>query len=127
MPEKIAIQIGSRLLEAELNDTAVAGRIARALPITAKASTWGDEIYFQIPVKTALEKGVTEVNKFDLGYWPEGACFCIFFGPTPVSRGEKIIPASAVEIIGKLAKPDYAELKKVRSGESITVRSVENV
>lgn len=121
MEKEIAIKIGKLVLKAELNDSRVAGKIYEKLPITAKVNTWGDEIYFPIPVRETIDHGVTEVEKGDLGYWPEGACFCIFFGPTPMSTADKIIPASEVEIVGKLQSADYTGLKKARTGEPITL------
>jgi hypothetical protein len=74
---------------AVLHQTPTADAIWSALPIEARANTWGDEIYFSIPVKADLEKNAQEVVQLgDLGYWPPGTAFCIFFGPTPTSHGE---------------------------------------
>ncbi|HPP30767.1 MAG TPA: cyclophilin-like family protein, partial [bacterium] len=67
-----------------------------------------------------IDEPVEEVEKGDIAYWPEGRCLCLFFGPTPISRGEKPIPASAVEVVGKITS-DYNELENVRSGDKITV------
>jgi uncharacterized protein len=80
-------------MEAELNDSKIAALIWEALPLSAAASTWGDEIYFAIPVKIGLENAVSVVQKGDLAYWPEGRCFCIFFGITPASTETEIKPA----------------------------------
>jgi hypothetical protein len=100
---KIRITIGALSMEAELNDTPSARKIAAALPITRNFNTWGDEIYFSIPVDSPLEETAREtVELGDIGYWPTGKAFCIFFGPTPMSSGDKIVPASAVNIIGKV-------------------------
>ncbi len=100
---KIAIKIGTLTMPAELNDTPTARLIANALPIRSAFNTWGDEIYFSIPVEADLDDSAREeVEVGDLGYWPEGKAFCIFFGPTPMSTGGKIIPASAVNIVGKV-------------------------
>ncbi len=121
MKRKIFIKIGSLSLPAELNQSPVAEKIWDILPIRARTSTWGEEIYFRIPLQTQINQPVTEVKKGDIGYWPEGACFCLFFGPTPVSTGEKIIPASPVEIIGKLLAEDWEGLKKVRPNQSVVI------
>ncbi len=103
MEMKIRILISDLTVEAELNDSKTAQLIWEALPIEAKANLWGEEIYFSIPVKTGLEKGAKEVvSAGDLGYWPTGHAFCIFFGPTPASRGEEIRAASPVNIFGKV-------------------------
>jgi hypothetical protein len=101
---KINITIGPLTMEAELNDTPTAVSISDALPLTASFSTWGDEIYFSLPVDCPLEESAkTVVELGDLGYWPTGKAFCIFFGATPMSSNpQEIIPASAVNIIGKV-------------------------
>ncbi|MCM8768200.1 MAG: cyclophilin-like fold protein [Candidatus Omnitrophica bacterium] len=124
MKARIEIKLGTLTLQAELNQSKVARKILEVLPIKSRVSTWGEEIYFPIPVKTEISFPVTEVRKGDLGYWPEGTCLCIFFGPTPVSPGEKIIPASAVEIIGRLLLEDWEGLKKVKDGEAVIIEKL---
>ena len=100
---KIKIIIGELLMEGKLNDSTTAGKVKGALPIRASMNTWGEEIYFTIPVDTELdETACEEVEMGDLGYWPTGKAFCIFFGQTPMSTPGKIIPASAVNIIGRI-------------------------
>jgi hypothetical protein len=89
-------------MDAELNETSAAGRIWDALPIEEHGSTWGDEIYFPIPVEAESENPKEVVELGDVGYWPPGNAFCIFYGPTPASRGPEIRPASAVEVVGHL-------------------------
>jgi hypothetical protein len=91
-----------------------------ALPIEARANTWGDEIYFSIPVKMGAENPREVVEMGDLGYWPPGNAFCIFFGPTPASRGDEIRPASPVNVIGRV-EGDPLVFKKVRSGERVAI------
>lgn len=101
---KIKITAGNLSVEAQLNDTPTAKKVVDALPIKARFNTWGDEIYFAIPVDAELDGSAREeVELGDLGYWPTGKAFCIFFGPTPMSTRGKIIPASAVNIIGKVS------------------------
>ena len=90
------------------------------LPIEARANTWGDEIYFSIPVKMEEENSQETVELGDLGYWPPGNSFCIFFGPTPMSRGDEIRPADPVNIFGKVIG-DPKVFKKVKSGDKIRV------
>ena len=102
MANKIRITAGSVTQTATLNDSACARAIYDALPLEASASTWGDEIYFEIPVKCISENLRETVELGDLGYWFQGSCFCIFFGPTPMSSGDEIRPASAVDVFGKL-------------------------
>ncbi|MCX8035535.1 MAG: cyclophilin-like fold protein [Candidatus Sumerlaeia bacterium] len=120
MPTAIKIQAGGVTLDAELNDTATAKAIAAALPIKARAQTWGDEIYFSIPVDCGEENAREVVELGDIGYWPPGKALCFFFGPTPVSSGDEIRPASAVNIVGKI-KGDAKALKAVRSGAPVEV------
>lgn len=96
----------------------------RALPIEAHAATWGDEIYFPIPVKVGEENPQETVELGDLGYWPPGNSFCIFFGPTPVSRGDEIRPASPVNVFGKVVG-DPKVFKKVKDGDLIRIDRVE--
>jgi hypothetical protein len=94
--------------------------IYEALPIKGNANLWGDEIYFSIPVETNPENGKSVVELGDLAYWPPGNAFCIFFGPTPMSRGDEIRPASAVNVFGKITG-DPKIFKKVRNGEKVTI------
>ncbi|MCL6630954.1 MAG: hypothetical protein K6U00_15270, partial [Armatimonadetes bacterium] len=94
MSREVRITIGDLEAVAELNDTKTADALWAALPIRARASTWGDEIYFGIPVDAAEENAKDVVEMGDVGYWPPGHAFCIFFGPTPASTGSEIRPAS---------------------------------
>src|SRR4030067_2846573 len=119
MGNKIRVLVSELKVEAELNDSRAAQLILDALPIEAKGNLWGEEIYFAIPVKTELEKGSREVvSAGELGYWPTGHAFCIFFGPTPASRGDEIRAASAVNIIGKILS-DPKVFLKAKDGEEI--------
>lgn len=125
MDRKIKINAGNVEADAGLNDSPAAQKIWEALPIEARANTWGDEIYFAIPVKAPLEKTAQElVQVGDLGYWPTGNAFCIFFGPTPMSRGDEVRPASAVNVIGKVAG-DAKVFKKVPSGAKVRIEKRE--
>ena len=125
MEKKIMIKAGNVEARAILNDSPTAQKIWEALPLEAGANTWGDEIYFDIPVKSSLEKDAQElVEVGDLGYWPTGSAFCIFFGPTPVSRGKEVRPASAVNVIGKVSG-DAKIFKKVSSGAKIRIERAE--
>ncbi len=118
MGKKIKITAGSVSAEAELNESQTAGLIWDALPIEAKANRWGEEVYFAVPVRAGLENGVEVVGVGDLGYWPSGSAFCIFFGPTPMSEGDEIRPASAVNIIGKVLG-DAKAFRAVSDGETV--------
>ena len=120
MPHRITIVTGSITLEAELNDSPTAQLIWEALPITGQVNTWGDEIYFEIPVSAELEPNAREdVGVGELGYWPVGSAFCVFFGPTPASIGSNPRAASPVNIVGKTID-DPTSLRQITSG--LTVR-----
>jgi hypothetical protein len=118
---RITIEIGQLSMDAELNDTITANKIKEALPIETSFSTWGDEIYFRIPVEEGLDDSAKEVVEVgDLGYWPSGNAFCIFFGMTPVSEPGKIKPATAVNIIGRVLD-DATEFKQAMHGPSVRI------
>lgn len=117
----IRIIVSNLDVKAELNESKTAQLIWEALPIEANANLWGEEIYFKIPVKAGLEPDASEVVSLgELGYWPQGEAFCIFFGPTPVSRGDEIRAASHVNLIGKILS-DPKAFRKVRDGERIKI------
>jgi hypothetical protein len=118
MGRAIRIVAGSITADAELNDSRTAGAIWDALPIEAMGQTWGDEIYFDIGVSGGPDASREVVELGELGYWPPGRAFCIFFGPTPMSRGDEIRPASAVNVVGKVIG-DPTVFKKVRAGARV--------
>ena len=125
---KIKIKTKNFEVEVSLNQTKAAQAIYQILPIKAEAELWGEEIYFQIPVKLSkndLEDPKKVVEVGDIGYWPPGPGFCIFCGSTPISKGNEIRPASAVEVIGKFGKEAVSLFKKVREGEEIIIEKVE--
>lgn len=124
MATQIRITAGDVRTTATLNDAGPALAVAAALPIEATANTWGDEIYFGIPVDAGLEAGQEVVELGDLGYWPPGRAFCIFFGRTPASRGDEIRPASSVTVIGRV-EGDATVFKQVASGTAITIEREE--
>jgi hypothetical protein len=121
MAYTISITAGSLTAEAELNESPTATMIWDALPITGRASTWGDEIYFEIPVRTQQASDArADVEVGELGYWPVGRAFCIFFGPTPVSAGDQPRAASPVNVVGRVLG-DATVFRKVRSGATVTL------
>ena len=120
MTRSITITAGTVSLDASLNDGATAGAIWDALPVSNSGNTWGDEIYFRIPVD-AEGVNLNEVVEFgDLAFWPPGNAFCIFFGPTPASRGDEIRPASGVEVVGRILG-DATRLRQVSAGTNVTI------
>jgi hypothetical protein len=120
---RIAIRIGTLSMEAELNETPTAQKITAALPLRTSFNTWGDEIYFAIPIDAALDDSAQDiVDLGDLGYWPPGKALCIFFGQTPVSQPGKIMPASAVNVIGKVLG-DATAFKTVMREREVVVEA----
>ena len=118
--KRIKISTGPVQAYAVLNDTKTAEAIWNALPLQARGAMWGDEIYFSIPVDLPTEKGQAIVDLGDLGYWEPGTAFCIFFGPTPSSRGSEIRPASPVTVFGKV-EGDPKVFKAVVNGTKISI------
>jgi hypothetical protein len=121
---KITIHTNSTgYVDAEINDgknPKTAKSIIDALPFESSINTWGDEIYFDIPVTIDEENSQKEVEVGDLGYWPAGSCFCIFFGRTPASSGDKPAAASPVNVFGKIIG-DPSIFKKTKNEETIRV------
>lgn len=118
---EIVIKFGDIAVTAELNDSETARKIQAALPITGRVNTWGDEIYFSIPVKAGLEKEATaDMEVGDIAYWPPGHAFCLFFGPTPASTGPKPRAASPVNKVGRILS-DPELLKKVPDGAKVEI------
>ncbi len=125
--KQIKIVAGDVSAVAELSSNKTSEAIWNSLPIENTVNTWEDEIYFTIPVSSALDETAKEVvKKGDLGYWPTGKAFCIFFGPTPASQGDEIRPASAVNIVGRV-EGNTDVFKGVRDGENITLERVDNL
>jgi hypothetical protein len=120
MKRRIRIKAGAVEVTAELNDSGTAQKIWDVLPITERGNRWGEEIYFSIPVNLDAEDAREVVAAGDLGYWPPGTAFCIFFGPTPMSRGEEIRPASPVNVFGRVIG-DFSVFKQVASGTEVSV------
>ncbi len=123
MPRRLRIRAGDLEVTAALNDTRTADAIWEALPLSAPASRWGDEIYFSIPVEPVGEPGQGVVESGDLGYWPPGTAFCIFFGPTPASQGDEIRPASPVVVFGHV-EGDARVFKQVPPGTQVDIEAL---
>ena len=118
---RMRVSSGDVSVMAVLNDSPTAGLLWEALPVTGRAQTWGDEIYFSIPVQAEEDETAAEtVEMGAVGYWPPGHALCLFFGPTPMSRGDEIRPASAVNVLG-LIEGDATVLKRVAAGAEVRV------
>ena len=120
---QIKIEFENTSIDAVLNNSETADKIKKILPLSNYVNIWGDEIYFSIGVNDGEIDSKEVVELGDLGYWPPGNAFCIFFGLTPASEGDKIMPASPVNIIGKILS-DLEILKSIKSGEKVSVKLV---
>lgn len=108
----------------KLNNSNTAGEILKKIPIVSRANRWGNEIYFRIPVQIELENGIEILDVGSVAYWPPGNAFCIFFGKTPASTGEKPQAAGPVTVIGKIInKKDIPLLKEISNGDEIEIRA----
>ncbi len=118
---KILISAGEITATAVLKENPTADAVWKALPLEARANTWGDEIYFSIPVEIKEADDASDVvKKGDIAYWPPGKAFCIFFGHTPASRNGEIRAASAVNVFGSV-EGDATIFKKITHGAMIKV------
>ena len=118
---KIMIAVEDISMEAELLDTPTARKIADALPLEGSVNVWGDEIYFDIALTIVQEPGASQdVDVGDLGYWPAGPAFCIFFGPTPVSSGDQPRAYSPVNVFGRVLGDPHL-FKSVPNGAAIRI------
>ena len=111
---------------ANLRETSSVNQILKILPCDARANTWGDEVYFELPVKLALESDAQQVvEPGTVCFWVEGSALALPFGPTPISKGGECRLASRCNVLGKI-EGDPRELKKVKAGSAIRVELLKN-
>ena len=123
--QRIRFDFGTLALEAELLDTPTAQAIAAALPISSSALTWGEEVYFEVPVKAKREADARAVvTPGEVAYWPDGHAIALGFGRTPISQGDETRLASPCNIFAR-ALGDVKALAKVRAGAKITVTKID--
>lgn len=121
---RIRFDFGTLTLDAELFDTPTAKAIAAALPITSSALTWGEEVYFDVPVEVKREGNARAVvTPGEVAYWPEGPAIALGFGRTPISQGNETRLASPCNIFAK-ALSDVKALGKVKAGTKVEVRAL---
>ncbi len=117
---RVRFKTANGSFEVAFEDNSIAAAIVQRLPIASTVMRWGEEIYFEVPVKMANTRPTREVQVGDIGYWPEGPSLCIFFGRTPASKGNEPRPASDVTIVGH-TDADPKLLRAIREGTPIAV------
>ena len=130
MKQKILIEAGQSKFKAELNDEIAPEtfkKLSAALPIESTAQTWGEEIYFTVAFDNNAENATKDLSVGNIAFWPDGPALAIFFGKTPMSTGEKPVPYSPCNLVGKLLNvaADKEKLLKVKVGEKIVVKASE--
>lgn len=124
MGRTLTIGAGDVTLTATLDDSPTADAVWDALPITGRVQTWGDEIYFSIPVRVEeADDAQATVDKGAVAYWPPGSALCLFWGPTPMSQGDEIRPASPVNVFGQI-EGDASVLAEIPAGAEIRLEAV---
>ena len=122
---RIRFDFGKLALDAELLDTPTAKAVLAALPITSSALIWGEEVYFEVPVKVEREADARAVvTPGEIAYWPEGPAIALGFGRTPISRGDETRLASPCNIFGR-ALSNVKALAAVKAGTKVTVTRAE--
>jgi hypothetical protein len=123
--QRIHFDFGALTLDAELLDTATAHAIAAALPFTGSALTWGEEVYFEVPVRLKREADARAiVTPGEIAYWPEGHCIALGFGRTPISEGDETRLAAPCNIFAR-ALSDVKALARVKPGTRVEVRAID--
>ncbi len=111
-------------IKGRLKDNNTGRTLFSALPLKSRGERWGKEFYFSVPVEVEPEDQKSEVEKGEIGFWIPGSAICLFFGPTPISQGEKIVPASPVNSVGFL-EGDIELLDKLEDGDEVVVEKDE--
>lgn len=121
MSGRLKMTIGSVTLTADLFDTPTAEAVKAAVPLDARANTWGEEVYFSTPIQVTRESDARAVVEAgELAFWVEGDSIAIGFGRTPISRGDEIRLAAPTNIWGRVVE-DVRALSVVRDGDPVHV------
>jgi hypothetical protein len=116
---RIFLKTSKHKIPIVLNQSSQAKSLYNILPVSSKASLWGKEIYFDIPSLDYDKDSLTlSVSIGDVAYWPQGSCFCLFFGPTPISKDDQPLPYSEVVILGKV-ESDLPSLEDIQPQEEV--------
>ncbi|MEO1767100.1 cyclophilin-like fold protein [Thiobacter aerophilum] len=119
---RIRIQVGRVVLTARLRNTPTADAVWTALPLSSTAETWGDEVYFSVPLSVPLEKDARQIlEPGEIAFWVQGQAIAIGFGPTPVSRAGEIRLVTRCNVWAD-AEGDVTSLRAVHAGDGVTVR-----
>lgn len=124
MSDDIIVTAENEQVSIQLNGSGIADKIQSALPFESRASKWGDEIYFAVPVEASGEQPTNSVDVGDVAYWPEGNSLAIFYGPTPHSDGQQPVPPDDVEIVGTISR-GLDRLDNIEAGESLRLSTQE--
>ena len=121
---KMIISTKNLRMEAIFGEGSSADTFWDSLPITGRANTWGDEIYFNVNLQMPLDENASDiVESGDIAFWPPGSAFCIFFGRTPASLGEEVRTASAVNVLGKI-DGDEKKFRSIPAGEEVRLEQL---
>jgi hypothetical protein len=121
--KRVVLKTPEREFYIELNESSTADQVWLSLPLDAYVNVWGEEIYFEIPVAMALENGRKVMEVGEVAYWPQGQAFCVFFGRTPVSKGDKPEAYSPVTPIGRVLN-DIDVLKEIGDRTRVSLERV---
>ena len=127
MSKKINISAGEFLTTATLNNSSGSEKLYDSLPLEWSCQCWGDELFFSTSINMEEDDQSLEVvNIGDIAFWPPGSAFCIFWGPTPMSQGKEIRPASKVNLLGSIDS-QLSKIKNISAGTKILLSKYEEI
>ena len=109
---------------ADLRDSPTVKQLLAALPCEASANSWGEEVYFALPIKASLEADARQVvEPGTVCFWVQGSSLAVPFGPTPVSKGDECRLVTRCNVLGRI-QGDARQLKKVKQGAAIRIELI---